>query len=174
MLKSKWDLCFLKQGERFDSSSFEARFVESPENKPNMSFWDFGDGLFVRAELEGGEFNYVFSIWARTVEHFKYVMFGTSRYPQPLPNLSAIRFSDPPNLPYPLEFGTISQQETTNGQFWYLDGIYNETTFSHKELKAGPSQTDRSTQRIYYFLGRRERKTDPAIAVCWRYRDLNA
>ena len=108
------------------------------------------------------------TVWARTEEHLRYFCLSNAGHPAPFPDATVQQFTVPPDMPEPLDFGTITDQETTNGRSWYIDGILRGTDFHHKILQ---TKTDTREQTGYYLLGTRDKRTDVVLAIDWRYRN---
>ena len=164
---NKWDIRWLKTGDSF-TVDLDVTTVRV-DWRQNNGFLDLGDGLYVRAEPQSdGMYEYLFTIWARGEGYLRYFFLSNHKYPAPLPDANVKQFPDPPGMPKPLDFGTITDHETSNGRSWYMDGIIEDTTFHHKILQ---TKTDTREQTGYYLLGKRDKRTDVVLAVDWRYRN---
>ncbi len=164
---NKWDTRWLKSGDTF-TINFDVKQLVV-DWWPDNGYVDLGDGLYVRAEPQSdGSYAYFKTVWARTEQHLRFFCVSNAGHPAPLPDTNLEQFPDPPGMPKPLDFGTITDNETSNGRSWYMDGIIQGTDFHHKILQ---TKTDTRQQTGYYLLGRREKRTDPVLAIDWRYRN---
>ena len=165
--QNKWDIRWLKAGDKF-RLDLEASAV-TVDWRPDNGYLNLGDGLYVRAEAQqDGVYEYLMTVWARSEDYLRYFCLSNSAHPAALPDATSEQFPNPPDMPGPLDFGTITDLETVHGRSWYMDGLLEGRFFHHKILQ---TKTDMHQRTGYYLLGRRDKRSDIVHAITWRYRN---